>query len=154
MSESQESIFSRMPLLPSEREYGTLGANSTCFAYGVATWCFLTGGYVAELVGAVEALICLVAGNMIGVFLASLPLSFVCQRNGLEQVDVCKPAFGSKGIIVVLFLYLVNMLGWSGLILVMFGNGIRNIALALGYDVGDWVVSLGVILGIVLSTSS
>lgn len=151
MSESQESIFSRMPLLPSEREYGTLGANSTCFAYGVATWCFLTGGYVAELVGAVEALICLVAGNMIGVFLASLPLSFVCQRNGLEQVDVCKPAFGSKGIIVVLFLYLVNMLGWSGLILVMFGNGIRNIALALGYDVGDWVVSLGVILGIVLS---
>ena len=151
MSESHESVFGRMPLLPSEREYGTLGANSTCFAYGVATWCFLTGGYVAELVGAVEALICLVAGNMIGVFLASLPLSFACQRHGLEQIDVCKPAFGPKGIVVVLFLYLINMLGWSGLILVMFGNGIRNIALALGYDAGRGVVSIGVVLGIGLS---
>ena len=151
MKDSPESVFGRMPLLPSEREYGTLGANSTCFAYGVATWCFLTGGYVAQLVGAVEALICLVAGNMIGVFLASLPLSFACQRNGLEQIDVCKPAFGPKGITVVLLLYLINMLGWSGLILVMFGNGIRNIALALGYDAGPWVVSVGVLLGIGLS---
>ncbi len=151
MRDSEESVFGRMPLLPSEREYGTLGANSTCFAYGVATWCFLTGGYVAELVGAVDALVCLVAGNMIGVFLASLPLSFACQRNGLEQIDACKPAFGSRGIVVVLILYLINMLGWTGLILVMFGNGIRNIALALGYDLGTWVVSVGVAVGMALS---
>ena len=140
-----------MPLLPEEREYGTLGANSTCFAYGIATWCFLTGGYVAELVGAFEGLVCLVAGNMIGVFLATLPLSFLCHSNGLEQIDACKPAFGSRGIILVLFLYLINMLGWSGLILVMFGNGIRNIARAFGFEGGDWLVSLGVALGIWLS---
>ena len=151
MSDSPESVFGRMPLLPEEREYGTLGANSTCFAYGVATWCFLTGGYVAELVGAFEGLVCLVAGNMIGVFLASLPLSFACQEKGLEQIDACRPAFGPKGIILVLFLYLINMLGWSGLILVMFGNGIRNIVKALGYEAGDWLVSGGVALGIGLS---
>ena len=151
MKQASQSVFGRMPLLPAEREYSTLGANTTCFAYGVATWCFLTGGYVAELVGAVEGLICLVAGNMIGVLLASLPLSFICQRNGLEQIDACKPAFGSRGIILVLFLYLVNMLGWSGLILVMFGNGLRNIARALGFEAGDWVVGGGVALGIVLS---
>ena len=74
MKQASESVFGRMPLLPGEREYGTLGANSTCFAYGVATWCFLTGGYVAELVPAFEGLVCLVAGNMLGVLLASLPL--------------------------------------------------------------------------------
>jgi len=140
-----------MPLLPGEREYGTLGANSTCFAYGVATWCFLTGGYVAELVGAVEGLICLVAGNMIGVLLASLPLSFSCQENGLEQIDACRPAFGPRGMAVVLVLYLINMIGWSGLILVMFGNGIRNIVNAFGLEAGEWLVSAGVALGIGLS---
>ncbi|MDE0884180.1 MAG: cytosine permease [Myxococcota bacterium] len=151
MSDSSESVFGRMPLLPGEREYGTLGANSTCFAYGVATWCFLTGGYVAELVGALEGLICLVAGNMIGVLLASLPLSFACQENGLEQIDACRPAFGPKGMVVVLVLYLINMIGWSGLILVMFGNGIRNIVAAFGFEAGDWIVSAGVALGIGLS---
>ncbi len=146
-----DSVFGRMPLLLGEREYGTAGAHATCFAYAVATWCFLTGGYVAELVGAVEGLVCLVAGNLVGVFLTSMPLALACQRYGLEQIDACKPAFGPRGSKVLLLLYLINMLGWSGLILVMFGNGLRNIALALGYSAGEWLVGAGVALGLVLS---
>lgn len=146
-----QGVFGRMPLLLAEREYGTAGAHATCFAYGVATWCFLTGGYVAELVGAVEGLVCLVAGNLVGVFLTSMPLSLACQRYGLEQIDACKPAFGPRGSKFVLLLYLVNMLGWSGLILVMFGNGLRNIALALGYSAGVGWVGAGVALGLLLS---
>ena len=133
-----------------EREYGTAGAHATCFAYAVATWCFLTGGYVAELVGAVEGLVCLVAGNLVGVFLTSMPLALACQRYGLEQIDACKPAFGPRGSKVLLLLYLINMLGWSGLILVMFGNGLRNIALALGYSAGEWLVGAGVKLLVII----
>lgn len=41
------SVYGRMPLLPVEREYKTLGAHGTCFAYAIATWAFLTGGYAA-----------------------------------------------------------------------------------------------------------
>jgi NCS1 family nucleobase:cation symporter-1 len=43
------------------------------------------------------------------------------------------------------------MIGWSGLILVMFGNGIRNIAETFGYEPGDWIVGTGVALGLWLS---
>ena len=39
----EDSAFGRLPLLATEREYGTLGAHTTCFAYAIATWCFLTG---------------------------------------------------------------------------------------------------------------
>jgi NCS1 family nucleobase:cation symporter-1 len=147
----QESVFGRMPVLLGEREYGTAGAHTTCFAYAVATWCFLTGGYVAELVGAVQGLVCLIAGNLIGVFITTMPLSLACQRYGLEQMDACKPAFGQRGARIVLVFYLINMLGWSGLILVMFGNGLRNIAEALGYHPGGWIVGAGVALGLWLS---
>jgi len=147
----QDSVFGRMPVLLGEREYGTVGAHTTCFAYAVATWCFLTGGYVAELVGAVEGIVCLVAGSVIGVFVTTMPLSIACQRYGLEQMDACKPAFGQRGAQVLLIFYLINMLGWSGLILVMFGNGLRNIAEALGYEPGRWVVGAGVALGLWLS---
>jgi NCS1 family nucleobase:cation symporter-1 len=146
-----DSAFGRMPLLPGEREYGTAGAHTSCFAYAVATWCFLTGGFAAELVGAVQGFVCLVAGNVLGVYLATMPLSLGCQRYGIEQIDFCKPAFGQRGARVVLIFYLINMLGWSGLILVMFGNGIRNIAEALGASPGGWVVGAGVALGIGLS---
>jgi NCS1 family nucleobase:cation symporter-1 len=149
--EEQDSVFGRMPVLLDEREYGTAGAHTTCFAYAVATWCFLTGGYVAELVGAVEGLVCLVAGSVIGVFVTTMPLSLACQRYGIEQMDSCKPAFGQRGAQVMLIFYLINMVGWSGLILVMFGNGLHNIAEALGFEPGRWLVGAGVALGLVLT---
>lgn len=145
------SVYGRVPLLLKEREYGTWSANGTCFAYAIATWCFLTGGYAAQLVGAVQGLVCLVAGNIIGVFLISFPLSMGCQRYGMEQIDACKPSFGQRGARIVLIFYLLNMLGWSGLILVMFGNGIENILLALGYQPGEWLVGAGVAFGICLT---
>lgn len=147
----QDSALGRMPVLLEEREYGTAGAHMTCFAYAVATWCFLTGGYVAELVGAVQGIVCLVAGTLIGLFVTTMPLSIASQRYGLEQMDACKPAFGQRGAQLMLIFYLINMLGWSGLILVMFGNGIHNIAQALGYEPGSWVVGAGVALGLYLS---
>jgi NCS1 family nucleobase:cation symporter-1 len=149
--QTDESLYGRMPVLLAEREYGTAGAHATCFAYAVATWCFLTGSYAAELVGAVDGMACLVFGAVLGVFLASMPLSLGCQRYGLEQVDFCKPAFGQRGALVVLVFYLINMLGWSGLILVMFGNGIRNLAQAMGYAPGGWIVGAGAALGLWLS---
>ncbi|MDA0681633.1 MAG: cytosine permease [Proteobacteria bacterium] len=145
------SVYGREPLLPNEREYKTWGAHGTCFAYGIATWCFLTGGYAAELVGAVQGMVCLIAGNLIGVFLISASLSAGCQRYGIEQIDFCKPSFGQNGARVVLIFYLLNMIGWSGLILVMFGNGIFNIVEALGYHSPDWLVGGGVALGIWLT---
>jgi NCS1 family nucleobase:cation symporter-1 len=147
----QESIFGRLPLLPQEREYGTFGAHNTCFAYAVATWCFMIGGYAANWVGAVQGIVCLIAGNLVGVFLTTMPLSFGCQRYGIEQIEYCKSSFGQRGSKIVLVLYIINMLGWTGLILVMFGNGIRNITRALGYEAGGWVVGVGVGIGLGLT---
>jgi len=147
----EDSAFGRMPLLIKEREYGTASAHTTCFAYSIATWCFLTGSFVAELVGAVEGIVCLIAGNLIGIFITTMALGLGCQRYGIEQMDCCKPAFGRRGVKIPLIFYLINMLGWSGLLLVMFGKGIRNIALTLGFETGDWVVGAGVALGLWLS---
>jgi len=147
----EESAFGRLPLLIEEREYGTASAHTTCFAYAIATWCFLTGGFVAELVGAVQGIACLVAGNLIGIFITTMALGLGCQRYGIEQMDCCKPAFGQRGVKIPLLFYLINMLGWSGLLLVMFGNGIHNILGALGYETGNWVVGVGVAIGLALS---
>jgi NCS1 family nucleobase:cation symporter-1 len=149
--ESTAGVFGRLPLGLNEREYGTWGAHGTCFAYAIATWCFLVGSYAAELVGAVEGTVCLIAGNLIGVFLTTMPTSLACQRHGLEQMDYCKTAFGQNGSHIILIFYLINMLGWSGLILVMFGNGLFNIAAALEMHPGEWTVGVGVAAGIWLS---
>jgi hypothetical protein len=80
---TEGGVFSRLPLLPDEREYGALSAHGTCFAYAIATWCFLVGSYAADLVGAVEGTICLIAGNVIGVFLTGMPR----EKLGSEDFD-------------------------------------------------------------------
>lgn len=145
------SVFARLPLLANEREYDTLRAHGTCFAYAIATWCFLLGSYAADLVGAVEGTVCLIAGNLIGTFLCTMPLSLGCQRYGLEQMDFCKTAFGQHGSHILILFYLINMLGWSGLLLVMFGNGVFNIGAAFDLQPGSWVVGAGAALGLWLA---
>lgn len=37
--------------MPGEREYSTRGILATGFTYAVAAWCFLIGGYAANVVG-------------------------------------------------------------------------------------------------------
>jgi len=145
------SIYGREPMLPDEREYKTWSAHGTCFAYSIATWCFLTGGFTAHYVGAIQGMVCLIAGNLIGTLMVSASLSAGCHRYGLEQIDFCKPAFGQNGARIVLIFYLINMIGWSGLILVMFGNGIVNIVQAMGYQPAPWLAGAGVALGIWLT---
>jgi len=144
----QESIYGRLPLLPDEREYDTRGAHSTSFAFAVATWCFLTGGYVAQYVGAIQGMVALIAGSVLGCFLTTMPLALASQRYGVEQIDYCKSAFGQKGSRILLVFYLINQLGWTGLILVMFGNGVRNTIIGLGFEPPGWIVGAGVAVGI------
>jgi len=148
---SDHAQFGRLPLSLGEREYGNLSAHGTCFAYAIATWCFLVGSYAADLLPAIPGTVCLIAGNLIGVFLTTMPLSLGCQRYGIEQMDFCKSAFGHRGSKILMVFYLINMFGWSGLLLVMFGNGFLNIAHAFSIDGGEWLVRGAVVLGIGLS---
>ena len=83
---AEEYAFSRMPLRLGEREYGTRGAHTTCFAYAIATWCFLTGGFVAELVGAVEGTVCLIAGP-VGILLGVATVEAVGSIGELSWVS-------------------------------------------------------------------
>jgi len=143
-----ESLYGRLPLLPDEREYGMRSANTSCFAYAVATWCFLTGGYVAQYLGAIDGMICLLTGSVIGTFLTTMAPALGSQRYGLEAIDYTKSAFGQRGSRILLIFYLINQLGWTGLILVMFGNGIRNILAGFGFEPGAWVAGAGVAVGL------
>jgi hypothetical protein len=71
---------------------------------------------------------------------------------GADRAGREDSVFGQRGVKIPLLFYLINMLVWAGLPLVMFGNGIRNILGALGYETGEWVVGAGGALGNVTST--
>lgn len=146
-----EALFGRLPLLPGEREYSTRGILSTGFAYAVAAWCFLIGGYSANVVGAVQGIVTLIAGCVVGVVMSAAASALACNRYGLEQIDFSKSCFGQRGAKLILVFYVINQIGWTGMILVMFGRGVTNVIGALGWEGGENVVRVAVILGLLVS---
>jgi NCS1 family nucleobase:cation symporter-1 len=147
----EEAVNGRLPLLPSEREYSTRGILATGFSYAVAAWCFLIGGYAAAYVGAVHGVVTLVAGCVVGVALSAAAAALACNRYGLEQIDYTKTCFGQRGAKLILVFYVLNQIGWTGMILVMFGSGLRNVAAAFGLQGGEWMVRLAVLGGLVIA---
>jgi NCS1 family nucleobase:cation symporter-1 len=147
----EEALFGRLPLLQNEREYSTRGILATGFAYAVAAWCFLIGGYAANVVGALEGVVTLIAGCVIGVTLSAAGSALACNRYGLEQIDFTKSSFGQKGAKLILIFYLVNQVGWTGMILVMFGRGVANVSGALGGPNNEWLVRAAVAIGIIVA---
>jgi NCS1 family nucleobase:cation symporter-1 len=143
-----EALYGRLPLVRGEREYTTRGMLATGFTYAVAAWCFLIGGYAANVVGAVQGAVALVAGCVVGVALAAGASALACNRYGLEQIDYTKSCFGQKGAKLILIFYVVNQVGWTGMILVMFGRGAANVAGALGAPSGPWLTRIAVAAGL------
>jgi NCS1 family nucleobase:cation symporter-1 len=146
-----EALLGRLPLGRGEREYSTRGILATGFTYAVAAWCFLIGGYAANVVGAVQGVAALVAGCVLGVTFAAAASALACNRYGLEQIDYTKSCFGQRGAKVILLFYVVNQVGWTGMVLVMFGRGVANVAAALGLipaaASSEWLVRIAVGVG-------
>ena len=145
---SDDALTGRLPLLRGEREYSTRGLLATGFSYAVAAWCFLIGGYAANVVGAVQGAVALTAGCVLGVTVAAAASALACNRYGLEQIDYAKSCFGQKGAKLILIFYVANQVGWTGTILVMFARGVANVSGALGGPSGPWLVRVAVAVGI------
>jgi NCS1 family nucleobase:cation symporter-1 len=148
----EEALFGRLPLLPREREYSTRGILATGFAYAVAAWCFLIGGYAANVVGAVQGVVALVAGCVLGVTLSAAASALACNRYGIEQIDFTKTCFGQNGAKIILIFYVINQIGWTGMILVMFGRGVTNVIGSLGgVATSEWITRIAVTSGLVVA---
>jgi nucleobase:cation symporter-1, NCS1 family len=147
----EEALFGRLPLLPSEREYSTYGISATGFAYAVATWCFLIGGYACSYVGAVQGLVVLIAGCVIGVTISAIASALACNRYGIEQIDFTKSCFGQRGSKIILVFYVINQIGWTGLIVVMMARGIKNVIEAGGFHPGPLFVGCATFIGILIT---
>lgn len=152
----EEALYGRLPLLSNEREYGTRGILATGFTISVAAWCFLIGGYAANVVGALQGMITLIAGCVLGVTTSAASAALGCNRYGLEQIDFTKSCFGQRGAKIILIFYVLNQIGWTGYILVMFGQGLLNVfsallPVAIFKTEGAWIVRGAVFLGLLFS---
>lgn len=117
----EEALFGRLPLLFKERTLSPVASMSACLHMALIGWCFLVGGYTANIMPAISGAIALMCGCVAGVTLTTLIL-LACQRYGCDFTDIAKPTLGQRGAKVALIFHMLSQICWCGLLMTMLGR--------------------------------
>ncbi|WP_340536902.1 purine-cytosine permease family protein [Nocardioides sp. GXZ039] len=120
------------PIHSSERTWGPLAVFGNTASAAIATWCFITGGFVAYYVDAGPGSIAIIAGTLIGVFISLLAALPPATRYGVEAVRSTRPTLGVRGSWLTLALVLVILVGWNSVLTIFLGRSGAETLHALG----------------------
>ncbi|GAA1642058.1 MULTISPECIES: cytosine permease [Brevibacterium] len=107
---------SSLPVTRAEKTWGPLAIFGNTSSAAVATWCFISGGFVAAYLGATQGALAVTAGTLIGVFMVLLAALPAAGRYGVEAVRSTRPLFGSRGSVLTVVLTLLILIGWNAVL--------------------------------------
>jgi len=127
---TKAAVEGSWPLLPHERTWGRIPLLGVCVSASVATWIFITGGFVAFYLPAGQGAITMIAGSLVGILLIVLALLRVTTRYGIDSVAASTPQLGKRGAYVALALTYASVIGWNTLLLVFLGRAAAEILIS------------------------
>lgn len=147
-----ESQFSTLPVIKSERNLGLLDSSLINIGWGIATWCFLTGGLLALLVDFKTAVIISFVGNTLGVILAALASTIPSAKYGIDTYTSIISFLGKNGMKIILAIFLITNLGWVVVLASMIARSCQNIYEALvGVIAPEWSFPAITIIAVLLT---
>jgi nucleobase:cation symporter-1, NCS1 family len=124
----RESEEGRLPLLSGDRIWGNNWSFFwTTFAFGAATWAFLTGGLIGAYVDFPRGAGSFFAGHAASFALIIVAIVIPCAKYGIDMIDFSKTMFGTHGAQFVLIAMISIILGWAGVLLVLAQQATVNI---------------------------
>lgn len=128
---AKDAEFGILPVLNSERRFGFWDAFLILSGYGVATWCYTQGAFMASFVNLPQLVVTAIAGNVLVLAIYMLPLMFAA-RYGIDMWQWLKAIFGTAGVrVAVVAIILVNF-PWFGVNAEIFGSTMVNLLDAFG----------------------
>jgi nucleobase:cation symporter-1, NCS1 family len=124
----RESEEGRLPLLSGDRIWRSNWAFLwTTFAFGAATWAFLTGGLIGAYVDFPRGAGSFAAGHAMSFLLIIVAIVIPCAKYGVDMIDFSKTMFGTHGAQFVLLALITIILGWAGVLLVLAQQAMVNV---------------------------
>lgn len=127
-----EGFESSLPLERSEKTWGGLAVFGNTSSAAVATWCFISGGFVAAYLGATQGAIAIVAGTLIGVFVVLLAALPAASRYGVEAVRSTRTIFGVRGSFATVVLTMIILVGWNAVLTISLSDAVVAALVQLG----------------------
>jgi NCS1 family nucleobase:cation symporter-1 len=119
------------PVLPSERSWGTWALMGVCISLAIATWDFLIGGFVGYYLGALDGILVMTAGALVGIFLIILCSLPVSTRYGIDSITSSKAQLGTRGSYLAMLAQYASVIGWNCLLLIFLGRAAAEILIAI-----------------------
>ena len=140
---AKEAKFSSMPLLKSERMYGMGDSIFANTGYGIATWCFLTGGLLAGILNFKMALLTALAGNLIGTLFVAIAVSVIAHKYGIDTYTSIGIFFGKIGMKIVFAVFIFLNVGWAIILSSMCARSSNSLVKALaGHELSPMTITL------------
>lgn len=148
---AKEAKFSSMPLLKSERMYGLGDSIFANTGYGIATWCFLTGGLMASITSFKMAIITCLAGNLIGTLLVALAVSIISHKYGIDTYTSIGVFFGKIGMKIVFAVFLFLNVGWVIILGSMCARSSNSLSTALtGHVMSPGIITICTLVAVAI----
>lgn len=150
----RETYYSIIPVLSGERLYGFREAVLVTAGYGIATWCFVQGAFIASVLPFYMAIIATLAGILLFAVPAFL-ITVVSSRYGCDIWIYQRVIYGYRLNFLFLLLAVAFGAGWDAVNARVFADSIILVANTMGAglseDLVPWIGSLCVILGFIIA---
>ncbi len=131
-SATSSAWFTLLPTLPKDRVYRMFDMLAIQICFGIAAWYFLVGGYTGLYLPAKEAIITVIFGNQVPLFLISL-LALYSARYGVDQWIASRAILGYRfNDILLIAFYLGSSVGWIAYAALLAGNSVQKINKGFG----------------------
>lgn len=128
-----EAVTGSMPLARREQTWGKFAIFGNTASAAVATWCFLTGGYIAYYLPAGPGAIAITTGTIIGVAIALFAALPQATKYGVESVRATRPTLGVRGTGITLILVFLILAGWNSVLTIFLGRALAETMIVLGW---------------------
>ena len=128
-----EAVTGSMPLIRREQTWGKFAIFGNTASAAVATWCFLTGGYIAYYLPAGPGAIAITTGTLLGVCIALFAALPQATKYGIESVRATRPTLGVRGTNITLVLVFLILAGWNSVLTIFLGRALAQTMIVLGW---------------------
>jgi len=146
----REALEGSWPVMPQERNWGTLGIFAVTISAGIAAWSYSIGGAVAWYLNASMGTFAMIAGALVGMYFVTLAAMPISVKYGIDTIAACKPQYGSHGSAFGIFAQYASIIGWNCILIIMLGRTVANVLIAGGVMGERYQLTVSIIVCMVI----
>ncbi len=127
-----EANFTLLPAKQNERSYGFIDQVAVQVCFGIAAWYFLAGAQTGYYVPLSEAIPSILVGNCVPLFLIAFA-GFYSARFGVDSLTASQGAFGAKGPVVIIVMFVTQLAVSASMPMLLFGQLAIKFSARLGF---------------------